>query len=192
MVRAVEWTLAFWLVCIALMQISSRRGRIATRLGRLVLILPDWRFFGPVPTTCDYVLYRRVRPYAGYPAETADRAFAAYERVTCIGYRRSAVRSLWHPEGRRLKIYRDAIDELLAVSRERDAGVTACKDSSAAVSLPDSTVLSDAYLVLLASAMSHVEPQCLIQFSIFADWPGRHKELLLQSRWHTVTGSASE
>lgn len=89
----------------------GRGQRIIRNIDPTGLLVPDWRFFAPVPAEHEYHLLYRDQLIGGTETEWREINF---------GQRRSVLHLVWAPHRRREKGLFDAASELLRAAEEMD------------------------------------------------------------------------
>lgn len=156
-----------WFALSILQQLD--RTRIPRRVDPLSMLIPNWRFFAPVPARHDFNVLYRVRRANGVVAAWREESFAV---------RRSLLQIFWHPRRRIEKALFDVASELFQVSRElRD---------------PEAIQLTVSYLSLLnhlSHVVAHPDDATEVQFLIArsAEYePDLEPQLLFLSEWHRL------
>lgn len=157
--------LVIWFAAIVGAQFVSRRHR--HRLGRAGILLPEWRFFAPNPAVDDYWIevFQAVRavPDQLSRVEVASTPLGDWANWS----------SVFAPETRMLKMFRDVADAMIMSDRNGQA------------ELPDWLVASSPYLTCLSIASRLGTPGEMVQFEIVAVENSR-RTTLFRSRWHLV------
>lgn len=108
---AIYGTLSAWMA-LTLMEQLQKGTRVNRRIDPLSAMIPNWRFFGPLPAMHDcHLLYRD---------ELKGGKMTAWREVNIVEERRIG-HMVWHPNRRREKVLFDATEEMKShISRERD------------------------------------------------------------------------
>lgn len=109
--KALYGLFASWLGLTLLGQRLYRDQTRRSRLDKLVLILPDWRFFAPNPCVNDHHLLVR--------DTLADGTVTGWRQISTVEERRWS-HALWHPHRRAEKTIFDLTAELLRYLSRND------------------------------------------------------------------------
>lgn len=145
------------------------RTTLARKVDPTSMLVPNWRFFGPMPARHDHNVLHRVRLADGTTTPWTE------ESMTVA---RSWGQVLWHPRRRIEKALFDVSSELFQVSRE--------------LSDPRAIQLSVSYLSLLnhlSHRVAHPPDALEVQFLLVRSAtyePEIPPELLFLSEWHSL------
>jgi len=114
---ATLWAAASVLIATALSQHPNRAFDRLRGLDPFGLVLPNWRFFAPIPAMDDYRLLHRV--------QHADGSEGEWEETIPIAPR-TLTQFVWFPDRRREKAVFDMTSELLARIPAGDDAVLGC------------------------------------------------------------------
>lgn len=169
--RVARWGLygafAGWFGLSVLQQLDRRE--VPSRVDPTSMMIPNWRFFAPVPARHDFDVLHRSRDAHGEVTPWREESFTVPRAVLQV---------LWHPRRRIEKAIFDVASELFQVSRDlRD---------------PRAIQLSVSYLSLLNHVSHRVrhptgarEVQFLVGRSAAYE-PTIDPQLLFLSEWHRL------
>lgn len=149
------------------------RTRLPRRVDPTSMVIPNWRFFAPVPARHDFNVLYRGRDFAGTVGDWQEESFTVPRALAQV---------FWHPKRRVEKAIFDVASELFQVSGE-------LKD-------PRAIQLSVAYLSLLnylTKGIDHPEGRAEVQFLIARSAlhePRVEPQLLFLSEWHRLSSDS--
>jgi len=145
------------------------RTELTKRVDPTSLLVPNWRFFAPLPARHDYNVLFRGRDASGVIEEWQEESFSVPRSIEHL---------LWHPVRRTEKAIFDVASELFRISEE--------------LTDPRAIQMSVSYLSLLnylSRSVEHPHDRLDIQFLLARSTmhePEIDPQLLFLSEWHRL------